>query len=107
MKNPISYYIVCDSDGNALVGEEARNVRHPHPDDAWRTARHVVAHVWKDYDVGTIYGVVDLAGVEHVRENIEIKIPLIRFHRGGPPGSKAVVFTAVDFEHLSLKETPL
>lgn len=77
--SPFIYYLVVDCDGNPIDNPSCSvpETRHDHPDDAVRTAVHVVRKIWEDYEEGQILGVLDGGTLA----------PLFRFHRAGPPGS--------------------
>lgn len=78
-------FAVFDCDGNRIGPDQ------DHPDEAFRLARKTALQTWLQFEVGQIRGVLEDRRT----------VPLLRFYRGGPPGSaSSVVFEAEDFPYL-------
>ena len=106
-----THYIVCDEDGNVLSRPDvAHNPLRPSdsevcdsPDDAYKLATYYVREVWRDFEVATIYGVVEARRKidDSTTEAATRPIPVLRVMRSGPPGSLDLRVEHADFRWLA------
>lgn len=98
-----SQFFVLDSSCNP-VGVAAGEKLY-HPDDAFTAAVNLVRDTWKDFEVASIYGVVEIKVNHDVGETTthETEVKIAEVFRDGPPGSSKVRIEHAAFPWLSME----